>query len=1159
MKHEAQNKADEYTKVHRRQKNWKRAVTCFAAVVVFCTVYALILPAITMEKEPCKIPEHTHSEACYTQDAAEVRTDPVCTPESLSIHEHTGACFDENGNPVCGYADFVVHTHDNACYDESGNLWCPLPEIKTHTHDAGCYAVVETSTEPVHTHTENCYISERGELTCTQEEIEGHVHSVENGCFDENGELICQVEENEGHQHTDDCYAWEEVLNCELSTEPMEADPAEPELVCGKMEIILHEHSSDCFDGNGNMICGRNQVLKHEHDQGCFQIVEETTEDLATPSANSTGETTRLFQYAEDNNGKVEITISDSQNNHLEPDPDTKEYDVVAGESYNVRVAYTGNLLAQGRYYVTFASNIDLSQKKDLILKDNQGKEITAGTWYFEEKENGVVWLIFDITADLSQHSDIVLIADVTCKFDYTDKPVEFDGNIKVNIKHNETSPETKVSKWAKDWDPDHPNKISWRAEIYGNSGSNIVGNIVTDTITTSDTHYYTEEDMAAGIEFEATKYKTESSFAPENRVESHYWTVKTGDDGLIWTESGWNYTMPEKITCTKCGEEITLGNDDWLYYMKYTSTVKPDLGDGYISYQNKVSVDNKDATGKIFTGAMESDAHVVKTGEYHHDPQGGTDSSKPLYANDTIEWTMTMTIPGAREGQKYDYLWHLWDEMSVNEGNNSIKWDNPLQSVTVTAVIGEKTYTVPNYEDVKNSGSDSPICWRNTYSQPYPSKEDPRIHPGQEISFYSKCICTENTCANWTNGGCGSKHGTFCECWCINKDATITFKYSTPAGDLTTEYGGRNAELVNSVDLNNLQPIPNSPGKFSSVKIDESQDEIFIPGVFTKQLTGAPGPENGYLAEYTITVNEAMADLASMQELTITDKMTKTLGFISATLKIQAEDAQGYKWYLIEGDDYKISYNTGGSDANILTIVLDKKVLGPFKYTLIYDASVSGSTTGLSYKNDASVELFGKSYDIKGGAVDVPSAVISAQTYGATLYKYDKTTQKPLGGAVFGLYAVGRAEGSEDVLMYKYTTENNGIVQVNTRPEAGVVLHTHILYYVQELEAPKGYQLDSTKHYFWFCDNSDEISCSKSAEYGMPPYSAKCVYSFKTSEDTKDLEISNEEAKGGHEMPSTGGSGTDAMQKSGMVLLLGAGLLLIKKVFRRKGEIMPH
>ena len=45
---------------------WKNSVMAMAAVVVFCTVYALVLPAITMAGDPiCGQTEHTHGDGCY--------------------------------------------------------------------------------------------------------------------------------------------------------------------------------------------------------------------------------------------------------------------------------------------------------------------------------------------------------------------------------------------------------------------------------------------------------------------------------------------------------------------------------------------------------------------------------------------------------------------------------------------------------------------------------------------------------------------------------------------------------------------------------------------------------------------------------------------------------------------------------------------------------------------------------------------------------------------------------------------------------------------------------------------------------------------------------------------------------------------------------------
>ena len=300
MKLEALLGAKKYTKAHQRKKRWYRVVTCLAAVVVFCTTYALILPAITLEKK-CEIPEHTHTEACYTK---------VTTREKRNL--------------ACGVeADTVIHYHDSSCYDENGNLWCLLPEVSAHVHGEDCYTVstiepphVHTaecyarergelicteSTEPVHLHTEVCY-SESRNLTCGQEESSGHSHGE--GCYDESGELICTLEESAGHchddtcytitretscgmaeepahQHSDECYQWTETLICGLSDQPVEMESPEPVLTCGRKEILLHEHTADCYNENGALTCGKIQVLEHQHTDACFETVEEPVDTEA--------------------------------------------------------------------------------------------------------------------------------------------------------------------------------------------------------------------------------------------------------------------------------------------------------------------------------------------------------------------------------------------------------------------------------------------------------------------------------------------------------------------------------------------------------------------------------------------------------------------------------------------------------------------------------------------------------------------------------------------------------------------------------------------------------------------------------------------------------------------------------------------------------------
>lgn len=81
-------------KKRRRRRNWKKIVSGFAMVVVFCTTYALILPAITLENNPiCGLEGHAHTENCYadiTEDDGSEKRVLVC---GLEEHVHTNTCY----------------------------------------------------------------------------------------------------------------------------------------------------------------------------------------------------------------------------------------------------------------------------------------------------------------------------------------------------------------------------------------------------------------------------------------------------------------------------------------------------------------------------------------------------------------------------------------------------------------------------------------------------------------------------------------------------------------------------------------------------------------------------------------------------------------------------------------------------------------------------------------------------------------------------------------------------------------------------------------------------------------------------------------------------------------------------------------------------------
>ena len=253
--------AEPYASAHRRKRRWYQVMTCLAAAVVFCTTYALILPAITLEKQ-CALPEHTHTEACYTS----VQGDLICTQSTEPQHTHTEECYQETQDLVCGMPESTGHTHGAECYDQEGNLICGQEESEGHVHGEACCGVSRQlicgqTEEPAHQHTDACY-SWNQVLTCGMEEHthseactatepekavfcgkEPHTHGE--SCRDEQGELTCGMEE---HTHSEACTA----------TEPEEA------VFCGKES---HTHGESCRDEQGELTC---TLEEHTHSLACY-------------------------------------------------------------------------------------------------------------------------------------------------------------------------------------------------------------------------------------------------------------------------------------------------------------------------------------------------------------------------------------------------------------------------------------------------------------------------------------------------------------------------------------------------------------------------------------------------------------------------------------------------------------------------------------------------------------------------------------------------------------------------------------------------------------------------------------------------------------------------------------------------------------------------
>ena len=273
MDHDLIQKAEEFGKKHKKQRLWKRSVSVMGLLLAVTTTYALILPAITQEREViCGLEEHVHTEECLNPLPV-----LICTAEENHVHDPL-TCYEQQEGFVCGMEETPGHTHTDICYTSQEVILCGLEETEGHTHGEGCHtpqSVLSCGTEESsgHSHSDSCYESV---LICSAEESAGHTHSE--GCHDADGVLICGAEESSGHTHSGDCY--ESRLSCGLS----EGDGAhshsdtcyitENVLTCTLAECAPHSHDDSCKGTESVLSCGQEEHEAHTHTDECKGMVD---------------------------------------------------------------------------------------------------------------------------------------------------------------------------------------------------------------------------------------------------------------------------------------------------------------------------------------------------------------------------------------------------------------------------------------------------------------------------------------------------------------------------------------------------------------------------------------------------------------------------------------------------------------------------------------------------------------------------------------------------------------------------------------------------------------------------------------------------------------------------------------------------------------------
>lgn len=260
-------------KNRKYRKFWQRAVRVMGTVVVFCTTYALILPAITMEAKPaCGFEAHEHTESCYIQQQVTEFTCKV-DGQGVTVHAHSDLCFDADGALICPLPEVALHTHTESCVSAERVLTCQQEEAAAHSHGVECYS------EP--------------QLVCTQSGEEGHVHEV--GCYAAR-EIVCGLSETEGHAHDDACYT------------------EESKLTCGREEVVLHVHDEACYNADNSLVCTIPLASEHVHTENCLTVTDETVLSCQMPEHTHTD----TCYPIEDSEVASEFACGSGEHSHVE-------------------------------------------------------------------------------------------------------------------------------------------------------------------------------------------------------------------------------------------------------------------------------------------------------------------------------------------------------------------------------------------------------------------------------------------------------------------------------------------------------------------------------------------------------------------------------------------------------------------------------------------------------------------------------------------------------------------------------------------------------------------------------------------------------------------------------------------------------------------------
>lgn len=505
-------------------------------------------------------------------------------------------------------------------------------------------------------------------------------------------------------------------------------------------------------------------------------------------------------------------------------------------------------------------------------------------------------------------------------------------------------------------------------------------------------------------------------------------------------------------------------------------------------------------------TVELDEDGIPVNTAfELVTDDNPQIEKSGKITSDGELAWAITAFVP-KWNGNEDDYVTWSFNDAAYSEVTGHDYYPD-LSRAEITIAVSGSTKPLHAVEDADALGETMAYFWEA-------AEQNSRLY--LVVKHDGSHTCENNLDGQLPDGWCTD--------WNIESDAVIEISYVDPDFNLSdAERADEGASIYNEARI------------FRDNRSTETEAEVPVPSIIEKSPL-----QNG---TFTITVNEGSIDLSKHETVTIRDAMSENLVYRRGSISAEATDADGVVQSLTYGQDYTL---TVSEDLHRLEITLLHP--GPYRYTIVYGVMVTA--TGESpYTNTAAVEAFGQEFEDVSTGTTVSA---TADEYALRAHKTDADTAEPVEGATYGLFS------QHGELLTTAVSDASGNMAFAGNPSAGFILASNYLYYLQETDAPDGYQLSDARYWFYYDDSDQSVISALTDEAQLEgryhegePLTAVANHGYTDeaqgngggSADELAVPIEVTDKKRAFELPETGGFGTTPLTMGGITALVLASL----------------